>query len=252
VATQLLDDTTFSPENVRLATGGRAETRRMTLRGVTIKSKSLLFIAITMVCGAIGWNRAREVIETTSSLWFLLGYLGLLALAIWVSMNPKWSSIVGAIYGVFMGLWMGAVSRVYEAAWDGIVAQALLVTICVFLGCVVLYNLEVVRVTSRMARAVGLAMLGILLMYLTGWILSLFDVDIMFWNEPDPLGIAISAIIAFVAALNLFVNLDFIDRGVKSGAPEVMEWYSAFALLAALIWLYIEVLRLLALVRSRK
>jgi uncharacterized YccA/Bax inhibitor family protein len=249
MATQLLNDATFSSENIQTATRGQQAAGTMTLQGTTVKS--LLFIAITMVCGAIGWNRARDVIETTSSLWFLLGYLVLIAISIWAMANPQWASIVGALYAVIMGLWMGAVSRVYETAWDGIVAQALLVTVCVFIGCVVLYNLEVVRVTAKFTRALALAMFGILLMYLIGWILSIFDVDVVFWNEPDALGIGISIVIAIVAALNLFVNLDFIDKGVKSGAPDVMEWYSAFALLAALIWLYIEVLRLLALTRSR-
>jgi len=250
VSTQLLSDATFSSENVHLATQGRQTTDRMTLAGVTIKS--LLFIAITMVFGAIGWNRALSVIETTSSLWFLLGYLLLIAISIWAMTNPRFASIVGVVYGVFMGLWMGAISRVYEEAWEGIVAQALLATICVFILCVVLYNLNVVQVTPKFVRALVIAMFGIMLMYLIGWILSIFDIDVVFWNEPDALGIGISIVIAIVAAMNLFVNLDTIAKGVKSGAPKVMEWYSAFGLLAALVWLYMEVLRLLALMASRR
>ncbi|MBX3071693.1 MAG: Bax inhibitor-1/YccA family protein [Thermomicrobiales bacterium] len=248
MSTQLLTDETFSAQNVAIATRGKQESGRMTLMGVTVKS--LLFIAITMVFGAIGWNRALSVIETTSSLWFLLGYLALIAISIWAMANPQWASIVGAIYGAMMGLWMGAISRLYEAAWDGIVAQALLATVCVFVVCVLLYNLEVVRVTPRLVRATGLAMIGILAMYLIGWVLSFFNVDVVFWNEPNAIGIIVSVIISAVAALNLLINLDTINRGIKSGAPAVMEWYSAFSLLAALIWLYMEILRLLALTRS--
>ncbi len=222
----------------------------MSLPGVTVKS--LLFIAITMVAGAVGWNRALSVIETTSSLWFLLGYLVLIAISIWAMANPQFASIVGAVYGVLMGLWMGAISRVYETAWDGIVAQALLTTVCIFIVCVLLYNLEIVRVTKTFVRVLGIAMIGILFMYMTGWILSIFGVDIVFWNEPDALGIGVSIVIAIVAAMNLFLNLDTIAKGIQSGAPKVMEWYSAFGLLAALIWLYVEVLRLLALTQSRR
>lgn len=250
VDTQMMSDATFSAQNIELATGGKTSSDRMTIAGVTVKS--LFFIALTIIGGAIGWNRALSVIETTSSLWFLLGYLALIAISIWAMANPQWAAIVGAVYGVLMGIWMGAISRIYEEAWDGIVAQALLATICVFIICVLLYNLEIVRVTSRMKRAIGVAMLAILILYLTGWILSLFDIDVTFWNEPNTVGIIISIVITIVAALNLFINLDAINKGVKSGAPAVMEWYSAFALLAALIWLYLEVLKLLALTRSRQ
>lgn len=250
MAQEMLTDQTFSPANVELATQGRPAEGRMSYRGVT--SKAMLFLAITAVCAAIGWNRALEVFETTSSLWFLIGYFILIGITIWAAALPQWAPIAGAIYAVMQGLWMGAISRVYETAWDGIVAQALLTTGVVFLSCMFLYNLEVVRITPKFRRALFIATGGILLLYVAGLILNLFGVDIIFWNEPNATGIIVSVIIAIIAALNLFLDFDFIDKGVRMGAPDEMEWYASFGLLATILWLYLEVLRVLRLLRSNQ
>jgi uncharacterized YccA/Bax inhibitor family protein len=123
--------------------------------------------------------------------------------------------------------------------------------VCVFAVCLVLYNIGAVKVTAKFTRVVIAATLGIALLYLVAWILSIFDVDIYFWTNPNALGIIVSAGIALVAALNLFLDFDMIDKGVEAGAPKSMEWYSAFGLLATLVWLYLQVLQLLALTRSR-
>lgn len=150
-----------------------------------------------------------------------------------------------------MGLWMGAISRVYEAAFDGIVAQALLASVCTFLACVVLYTSRVIRVTANFARAIVFAMGGILLLYVVGWVLSLFGVDLRFFSQPTLLGIGISVAISVVAALSLLLDFSYIEQGIANRAPAAMEWYAAFGLLSTLIWLYAELLRLLALIRMR-
>lgn len=248
MAVQMLTDETFTPANINKATQGRPIEGRMTLQGTT--TKAILFLAITTVCAAIGWNRAYDIIETTSSLWFLLGYAVLIGITLWAAMHPQWAPFVGSFFAFLQGLWMGAISRVYDEAWDGIVAQALLTTGIVFLVCMILYNFEVVRVTPRLRRAIFIATLGILLVYVAGLVLNLFGVDIMFWNEPNAVGIVVSIMIALVAALNLFLDFDFIEKGITVGAPDEMEWYAAFGLLATLIWLYLEVLKVLALLRS--
>ena len=150
-----------------------------------------------------------------------------------------------------MGLWMGAVSRVYEEADDGIVAQALLASVAAFLACLVLYLTGAIRVTPNLTRAIITATLGILVLYLVGWLLSLFGVDLLFITSPTPLGIALSVGICLVAAFNLFLDFAIVEKGIAAGAPAAMEWYAGFGLLATLVWLYAELLRLLALLRNR-
>jgi uncharacterized YccA/Bax inhibitor family protein len=149
-----------------------------------------------------------------------------------------------------MGVWAGAISALYEAQYPGIVLQAVFATFSVFLACLVLYVTRIVKVTDRFVFIVGVAGLGIMLTYVASWVLSLFGVQIPFINSPSPLGIAISVGICIVAALFLFVDLRFIEEGAAKGAPTYMSWYSAFGLLATLIWLYLEILRLLGKVRG--
>lgn len=248
MASQMLSETTFAPGSPALARDG-GSTATMTLRGTVVKSLVLLLIAA--ICGAVGWVKAVDWFADPRALWWIIGFIVLIGLTIAAATNPKLALPAGLIYSVLMGLWMGAISRVYEAAFDGIVAQALLAAACTFLACVVLYLARVVRVTARFARAVIFATFGILLLYLVGWILSLFGVNLLFIGQPTILGIAISAAICLVAALNLLLDFSFIEQGIKAGAPAAMEWYAAFGLVSTLVWLYAELLRLLALSRSR-
>jgi uncharacterized YccA/Bax inhibitor family protein len=204
-----------------------------------------------MFFGAIGWSVGLDWFSASSGLWWLIGYFLLIALTIAAASNPDIALPAGLCYAVLMGFWMGAVSRVYEEAYDGIVAQALLASVCAFLACLVLYLVRAVRVTPRLTRAIITATLGICLMYLAAWILSIFGVDLLLITEPNALGIALSVGICLVAAFNLFLDFAFIEKGIDAGAPPVMEWYAAFGLLSTLVWLYAELLRLLALLRNR-
>jgi uncharacterized YccA/Bax inhibitor family protein len=187
-----------------------------------------------------------------SGFWFFLGYMGLLALTLAAAHNPAVAAAAGILYALLMGTWVGAISRVYDAYYDGIVGQALLATISVFIACLLLCSLRAVRVTGRFIKVVVGATLGIALLYLLGWLLSIFGIDLLFIEDPgNSTGIAISIFISLVAALNLFIDFDFIERGVKAGAPNAMEWYCAFGLLSTIVWLYVELLRLIARLRSQ-
>jgi uncharacterized YccA/Bax inhibitor family protein len=105
-------------------------------------------------------------------------------------------------------------------------------------------------VTRRFVQVVMVAMVGLLFTYLIGWIMSLFGADLLFWTQPNTVGIAISVGICLLAAANLLIDFAVIEGGVESGAPAVMAWFGAFGLLTTLVWLYLELLRLLALLRS--
>lgn len=247
MATQMLNDQTFSPTAIQAAGGVKTGHDRMSIAGVTVKS--LILLIITCIFGGIGWSKANEVFETANGLWFLFGFMILIGLTVAAANNPRIAFVVGLVYAVFMGIYVGSISKLYNDIWEGVVPQAILATICVFAVCLVLYNIGAVKVTAKFTRIVIAATLGIALLYLLAWILSLFDVDIYFWLNPDPFAIAISAAIAVVAALNLFLDFDMIDKGVSAGAPKSMEWYSAFGLLATLVWLYLQLLQLLALTR---
>ena len=186
------------------------------------------------------------MIRTTSGPSWLLGYFLLIALSFLAIANPRLAPLGGFVYAALMGLWVGAISKVYETAYDGIVAQALLATMATVLVCLILYAFGVVKVTRRFVLVVVAATLGIGLMYLTAWILSIFGVSLRLWTHPSTTGIAISVVICVVAALNLFIDFAVVDQGVANGAPSFMEWYSAWGLLATVVWLYLEVLYLLA------
>lgn len=246
MSSQMLNDRTFSTtpaEATRPATG------TMTLAGTV--TRALVLLAIAAIFASWGWSVALDWFSQ-SGLWWLFGYFILIGLTIAAVNNPTMAMVAGFLYAIMMGFWMGAVSRMYEIAYDGIVSQALLASVSVFLGCLLLYMIGAVRATPKFTRIVIIATFGILLMYLSAWILSLFGVDLLMINEPTTWGIVLSAAICIIAALNLIIDFAVIDEGIKRGAPASMEWYAAFGLISTLVWLYAEILRFLALVRSRQ
>jgi uncharacterized YccA/Bax inhibitor family protein len=246
---QMLNESTFTSENLRGLTAARAEPQPMTIPGTIVKA--FLLIALTLAFAAVGWNAAADIL-VQSGLWFFIGYVLLLGLSVGAAANPRLALPAGLLYAVLMGLWMGAISRVYESYYDGIVGQALLATVAVFAACLLLYSLRAVRVTGRFVQVVMGATLGIGILYLFGWLFSLFGIDLLFWTDPgNSVGIVISVVICLIAALNLFVDFAFIEGGTRAGAPKEMEWYSSFGLLTTLVWLYVEVLRLLARIRTQ-
>jgi uncharacterized YccA/Bax inhibitor family protein len=247
VAQQMINERTFSTESIAELGGGPRAEHRMSVGGTVFKT--LVLFVITCAFAAVGWERVGTVIKATSGPSWLLGYFILIALSFLAIANPRLAPLGGFVYALLMGLWIGAISRVYEVSYDGIVAQALLATMATVLVCLVLYVFRVVNVSRRFVLVVVAATFGIGLMYMTAWILSIFGVDLRFWTHPSSTGIIISIIICIVAALNLFIDFAVVDAGVHGGAPKFMEWYSAWGLLATVVWLYLEVLYLLARLR---
>ena len=191
----------------------------MTVGGTVLKA--FVLFAVTCIFAVIGWDHAARVIKATSGPSWLLGYFVLIALSFLAIANPRIAPIGGLVYAVLMGLWVGGISQVYEVAYDGIVAQALMATMAIVLVCLLLYAFGLVKVTRRFVLVVVAATLGIGLLYLTAWILSIFGVNLRFWTRSDPDGIAISVVICIVAALNLFIDFAFVDQGVQGSRPRV-------------------------------
>jgi uncharacterized YccA/Bax inhibitor family protein len=143
------------------------------------------------------------------------------------------------------------ISHLYNAQFDGIVIQAVLATFGVFLTMLVLYGLRILRATPKFTKGVIAATFGIMIMYLLSWVMSMFMSDFTpFWANSGLLGIGISVVIVIVAALNLILDFDFIESGSKRGLPAHMDWYAAFGLVVTLIWLYLEMLRLISKLRQ--
>lgn len=250
MASTMLNERSFSSENIRAYTGGAAVQRTMTVRGTA--AKAFVLLAITVGFAVLGWNHAGRVIAAASGPSWLLGYFVLIALSIFAATRPKLAPILGLLYAVLMGMWMGAISRIYDAAYDGIVLQTLAATMGTFLVCLVLYSTRSVKVTPKFAMVLSAAIGGLLMLYFVGWLWSLFTPGPAFWQQANGVGIGISVVACVLAALSLFVNFAVIEGGAAAGAPKGMEWYAAFGLLSTLVWLYLEILELLAKTRARQ
>jgi uncharacterized YccA/Bax inhibitor family protein len=245
---QMLNEQTFAlpapPTPIDL--DAQRVTGVMTVNGVV--TRAVLLLALAMASATWGWT--QEDIGATQGSILMVGLLALIVLSLVTAAKPKLAVVTGPVYAVVMGAWAGIISRAYDAAYPGIVLQAVFATFAVFLACLVLYVTRIVKVTNRMVFVVAVATAGIGLMYLAAIVLGLFGVNLTFIDSPSPLGILLSVAICIVAALNLFLDFRFIEEGAKAQAPTFMAWYSAFGLLATLIWLYLEMLRLLGKIRQ--
>jgi uncharacterized YccA/Bax inhibitor family protein len=230
--------------NVARVDGGAA----MTVNGTVNKTGLLLILALLTASASwvLGTGGGPGVAG-----WAIGASLVGLAVAIATIVRPRWSPVTAPIYALVEGVVLGLVSMWFEASYPGIAIQAVALTFGVFGVMLVLYRTGVIKVTQRFRAGVLGATLGIAVVYLVSLVLGLFGVRVPFLNDASPLGILISLAIVTVAALNLVLDFDLIDRGARSGAPAYMEWYAAFGLLVTLVWLYLELLRLLAKLRER-
>ena len=223
-------------------------------------AKTFFLFLIVLAGGTFGWSQAPDPTTTISNgvvtqtinfpAWTWIALFVGFGLAMVCIFKPKASPFLAPLYAVAEGVFLGVISKAFESQWDGIVFQAILATIAVFFATLALYVFGVVKVTRKFQMMVIGATAGVFVLYFGTFLLSLFGADISFWNSPSPLGIAISVIICVIASLNLFLDYEFISQASKAGAPKYMEWYGAFGLMVTLVWLYLEVLRLLAKLRS--
>jgi len=221
----------------------------MTIGGTAAKTALLLILALG--AGAWGWTRVDPGAgEFNIPGWWFLLLIGAVILAVVTSFKPKLAIITGPVYAIAQGVMMGAISHLYEAEFEGIIVQALLATASVFLVMLVLFVTRTIRVTEKMRSIIIGATIGIMLFYLVSMVLALFSVNMPFVWDSGPIGIGISVLVVGIAAFNLMLDFDLIERGVVARAPRFMEWFGAFALMVTIIWLYIEILRLLSKVRD--
>jgi uncharacterized YccA/Bax inhibitor family protein len=232
-------------------TGNRAAAGQaaMTLEGTA--TKSLVLLLLTVFAASFTWRAVASGNVGILMPAALIGGLGGFIVALITTFKPKVSPYTAPIYAVLEGLLLGAISSLYNVRWAGLPLQAVGLTFGVFLALLIVYRLGLVRATERFRMGVVAATGGIMVMYLLSFVLRFFGVQMNFLHDSSPLSIGISLVIVVVAALNLVLDFDFIEKGVEFRAPKYMEWYAAFGLLVTLVWLYLEMLRLLSKLQGR-
>ena len=223
--------------------------RVMTVQGTAIKALILLVILTTTA--VISWGQAGN--PAISGGLLIGGLIGGLIAAMVTIFKRDWAPVTAPIYAACEGLVLGAISNLFERQYPGIAVQAVGVTFATMFAMLFIYMTGMIRVTDRLVRGVVAATGGICLFYFVAWILSFFGVvalnKIIF--GAGPIGIAFSVFVVGLAAFNLLLDFDFIEKGARAEAPKSLEWYGAFGLMVTLVWLYLEVLRLLSKLRSR-
>lgn len=222
----------------------------MTTGGVATACGVLL--SLLLIGGWFGWSQVRPLPDGTGvdfPGWLFIPLLAGLGVAILTAFKPAWARVTAPIYAIIEGIVLGAISHLYETAFDGIVLQAIGLTIGVFAMMLFLYTTRIIRVTNKLRMGIIAATGAVLLMYVVDLILRLFGADIPFIHEGGTFGILFSLVVVGIAAFNLLLDFDLVEQGVARQAPKHMEWYGAFALLVTLVWLYLEMLRLLGKLR---
>ncbi|HDJ32779.1 MAG TPA: Bax inhibitor-1/YccA family protein [Bacteroidetes bacterium] len=227
----------------------------MTLQGTVNRTFIML---ILVVLGAVyTWNRffeaPPELAARTVSGWMIGGGIGGFVVALVTIFRREWSPFTVPVYAVLEGLFLGALSAFVEAQYQGqgLVMQAVALTFATLLSLLIAYKTKLIKVTQNFRLGVFAATGGIALLYLISFILGLFGVQVSFIHGNSTLSILVSVVVIVVAALNLVLDFDFIEKGARAGVPKYMEWYAAFGLMVTLIWLYIEFLRLLSKLAGR-
>jgi len=223
--------------------------QRMTIQGAVNKTGILLAIAV--FSAAFAWNRFTQDPASAMPL-VLIGSIGGLILALITSFKKEWSPVTAPIYAALEGLFIGGISALFNAKWNGIVLQAGMLTFGTLFALLAAYRAGMIRATEKFKTGVIAATGGICLMYLVSMVLSLFHVNMGFMQGGGMLSIGISVFVVIIAALNLVLDFDMIEQGSQLGAPKYLEWYAGFGLLVTLVWLYIEILNLLAKLNSRR
>jgi uncharacterized YccA/Bax inhibitor family protein len=225
--------------------------RTMTVAG-TASATAVLFVLL-LAAAVVGWLGVDapqgEVYKFPA--YAIGGLLVGFVLAIVLAFKPHLAKFLAPVYAIAEGLFVGAISKAYETYYDGIVVQAAGATIGVFVVMLAMYSLRIIKVTDRFRRIVIGATMGVALFYGVSLLMSLFGATPPFIQSTSLFGIGFSFLVAGLAAFNLALDFDFIERGSKQGMPESTEWYAAFGVMVTVVWLYLEILRLLSKLRER-
>ena len=223
----------------------------MTVRG-TLQKFGFLMI---MVLGTALYSWKEFASGGNTMPLILVGAFGGLIIAIILTFKKEWSPFLAPAYALLEGLFVGAISAYYNYVFAAkapfIIMNAVGLTLACAVAMYLLYSFKIIQATQKFKAIVMTATAGIGIFYLLTWVLSFFGVSLPFLHEGSLMGIGFSLFIVAIAALNLILDFDMIEQGAALGAPKYMEWYGAFGLLVTIVWLYLEMLRLLSKLSSR-
>lgn len=229
-----LKETTF--RGLPRATEGEA----MTLQGTV--NRTGIALLILLGAAAFVWNRSPAVAMP----FILVGLVGGMVTALITIFKNTAAPFTTPLYAGFEGLLLGAISKMFEAQYPGIVMNAVALTFGTLAALLAAYSTGIIRPSENFKLGIFAATGGIALLYMVSMVLRMFGMRVPYIHDSSPIGIAFSVFVVVIAALNLVLDFDFIERGAEAGVPKYMEWVGAFGLLVTLVWLYLEILHLLA------
>jgi uncharacterized YccA/Bax inhibitor family protein len=226
----------------------------MTIHGAVIKSGILA--ALLVIAAGVGFVVCHP--ETSSAVaspgmklaLMIGGAVGGLLCAIALFFSQRLAPFLGPVYALCEGVFIGGISSYYSQRWHGIIPQAALLTMGILVVMLFAYSTRVIRATPALTKGIIIATGSICLVYLVSWILQMFGIGVPYIHSSGPIGIGFSVLVVGIAAFNFILDFDLIEQGARTGAPKYMEWYAAYGLMVTLVWLYLEVLRLLSKIRG--
>ncbi len=222
----------------------------MTLNGTV--NKTGLMLILVLVGAIFSWNQFAGPASLPAMMPLMLGgAIGGLILAMITIFKKTWAPVTAPLYALVEGVFIGALSAIFEMRYPGIVMQAVGLTFGVMAALLMAYRSGLIRATEKFKLGVVAATGGVFLLYMANMVMGFFGHSMGFIYSSSGIGIGFSAVVVVIAALNLILDFDMIEQGVNARAPKYMEWYGAFALVVTLVWLYLELLRLLSKLQSR-
>lgn len=221
----------------------------MTINGAINKAIILSLILMLSALVSVYFVLARNIELLYPAV--MVSSIGALILGIIMTFKKEMAKTFSILYAILEGVAIGGISFVFNAVYEGIVAQAVFFTSVDLLIMLLLYKFRIIKVNDKFRSVIFGATLCIAIVYFINFILGFFKMSVPFLTDSSPIGIVISIVIVAIASFNLLLDFDFIERGANMNMPKYFEWYSAFGLLVTLVWLYLEILRLLSKIKSR-
>ena len=220
----------------------------MTIDGTV--NKTVILLTLIIASSAFSWWALYNMPAIVFPL-MIGGAIGGLIVAIVLAFKKTLAPTLAPIYAVLEGLFLGSISAIFEGRFNGIVLSAIILTLGIFVSLLAVYKMRIIKVTENFKLMVVAATMGIAVFYLVVFVLSMFHVQVALIHSNGTIGIVFSLVVIAIAAMNLVLDFDFIEKGAEQRVPKYMEWYGAFGLMVTLVWLYLEILRLLSKLRSR-
>jgi uncharacterized YccA/Bax inhibitor family protein len=236
-----LNDSTFD-------TYALAGEEKMTIQGTV--NKSFILIALVFSTALLSWDFMSNL--ESGIVYVIASAILALIVGLATSFKPTWSPYTAPAYALFEGVFLGAISGFFDKMYPGVVIQAVLLTCGTFVCLLLAYRSGLIKATENFKLGIVAATGGIFLIYMVSFVLSFFGVNVPFIHGNGIFSIVFSLVVVVIAALNLVLDFDFIEQGEAKGAPKYMEWYASFGLLVTLVWLYLEILKLLIKLNGRR